>query len=908
MITTTTRPILGMKQINKNTLQVVNSSGTTMQCNSNQFIFFSLTTLIEGFSSYPEVKLRFKSTTSDDGTIGLYKADANYLVSLTSYSIKMLTIDGSTWFEADITDAFVNDNKEAVYFAICLESGVSATVYNESSGTSNAPQLIVNKIEKTKNVKYQKHLSGSSSDSDLYNVNLRTGELTYSINLMNIESNHLPLNLMLNYDERNLTNSTVNGNISTKFPIGWRLNYQQFIYVSGNNYIYVEGNNIKHTFVLANNLDSSSTNKVYFDQDGTYLTLKINSESNFEIRTADENQILTFNSSGYLINIKQLVSNDYEYNVNLYYNSNNQLTSIEKSNGDKFTISYEPANKKIIIDSVGDKRAILLYDSDNLLTNVQLPNGSTTEFTYTKNDSSLLSRAVVPIIPSLPELPEILENRLATIVTNNKKIKFLYLYNIESIKEINELYFDEENEYPEVHYSLTYSKHQTTVKMTPNSTGISNLGRLTNVFTFNEEGELIREHELEGTTEKTSKIYKREKGLNYEYSDAGIYLSEDVTYLVCSNETIDKTIDLTPDLEGQELFKREYQIFINYKVNQIGCENNSNTYNATIKLYLDDKLEKTINIDTNTKFSNQVMIPLTTKKNEVKLKFKNTNPNVSITFTKFKLFTNTISDKKIKIQKTEEQDDSLEVTEYSELKLTYGDSEVELSGIQCSINDLIINKDNYFKAINNNLTKYNIWYNEGKNFLSNVNNVKYVRNIGGVVVPIYEKTPIGDLRIVQFSEDVCNKYYEYDKNDLVGSKQIIKTTESKIFANSTETRKTRVDYFGNILSEVDENESEKQYTYNSEKNISKIEIINGENKTATNFSYQKDRMYKKTQYYNGELIGELISMNMDGEVINEYNIDDLSINKKYEYSLNKISNIKFSPFDDYLYFNFNYEN
>ena len=210
MKTTTTSTSLTMKTVSKSTLKVTNSTAEKMTCSSSQFIVISFKPYLTAFTSYPSVKLRFVQTGANNYNFNLYKCDSNYFVSSLSYPTYTYEENGLYYREVDITKEYINHPSETIYFALCANAGVSLTIYTDNTTNENyKPQLVIEEVINSRPVKYQTELNGSSFDRDLYKVNPRTGELKYSINLMNIESNHLPLNLMLNYDERNITNSTV---------------------------------------------------------------------------------------------------------------------------------------------------------------------------------------------------------------------------------------------------------------------------------------------------------------------------------------------------------------------------------------------------------------------------------------------------------------------------------------------------------------------------------------------------------------------------------------------------------------------------------------------------------------------------------------------------------------------------
>ena len=191
--TTTTTPSLSMKTVNKSTLQVTNSTAAQMTCSSTQFITLSLTPSLANFTSYSSVKLKFAQNGGNNGHFRLYECNSSYIISSKSYPTYTYTENGINYREVDITSAYINSKNEKIYFALCAESSTSLTVYTNNASTTYLPKLTIEKVNDTGIVKYQTSINGCSSSKDLYSVNPRIGELKYSINLLNIESNLQPI-------------------------------------------------------------------------------------------------------------------------------------------------------------------------------------------------------------------------------------------------------------------------------------------------------------------------------------------------------------------------------------------------------------------------------------------------------------------------------------------------------------------------------------------------------------------------------------------------------------------------------------------------------------------------------------------------------------------------------------------
>ncbi len=924
--TTTTTPSLSMKTVNKSTLQVTNSTAAQMTCSSTQFITLSLTPSLANFTSYSSVKLKFAQIGVNNGHFRLYECNSSYIISSKSYPTCTYTENGINYREVDITSAYINSKNEKIYFALCAESSTSLTVYTNNASTTYLPKLTIEKVNDTGIVKYQTAINGYSSSKDLYSVNPRIGELKYSINLLNIESNHLPLNLCLNYDERNINNSIVNGSINTNFPIGWRLNYQQYIYPSGNNYIYVDSNNVKHTFILANNLTASSSNKIYFDQDGTYLTLRIDSNLNYVIKSGNEVEELIFNSSGYLTKISQKVSETKSYFINLNY-TNNKLTSIEKENGDKITITYDTTNSKITIKGRTNKKAILTYNSSNLLSSILLPTGEITSFAYTGDNSTFSSRAIVnPVLPPLPSTPVELSNLLLNITTNNKRIDFTYITGFKTIKDVDEVFFDESSDYPETHYGLSYTKLQTRITMTPGSK-YNNNGTIITQLTFNEEGELVREHEIDDVVEKNSITYKRNQGLNHTYSDSAasiLYYDDRIISLSSlKTETVSPILNVNYNNTTLENDDENYEVVINYYVDRIQSENKNNSYETKISVYEGKKNNSTAYdnqvIDIDKPFSQQVVIPVKTKAIKLELEFSTTNPYVIVNFTSIKIIKKASTKTRLLSNEINNQDfninniDNYNLSDIS-LKYRYNGSNYSNSNTSFEYLDFVINGDNKARYMNSSQTSYNVWANGGKSFYANVTNVFYVKS--------EEETDILQANILISNETDLYAMIEkisYElNNDVLYNKVISKHIYYKKDKKHKMTSSVIYDLFGNELSKKDDNEFTVTNTIDSNGNITKVTCKNNHqhydnsdpnNKINHYYVYDKDRVNKVYSKLNNEDIGLQYKYNNDGELLIEQEIKSPCIvRNEFEYLNDNISRITFYPGSVYKSNKFEYNN
>ena len=112
----------------------------------------------------------------------------------------------------------------------------------------------------------QTYVDGSIADAGSYRVNVRTGKIDFTVTIFSANGNRLPMKLALTY------NKSIR-NVTKYLRDGWKFNYEQYVYASGNDLIYLDGKSREHTFKRL-----TATGAEYYDTEHTGLILTVTSD------------------------------------------------------------------------------------------------------------------------------------------------------------------------------------------------------------------------------------------------------------------------------------------------------------------------------------------------------------------------------------------------------------------------------------------------------------------------------------------------------------------------------------------------------------------------------------------------------------------------------------------------------
>lgn len=112
----------------------------------------------------------------------------------------------------------------------------------------------------------QTYVDGSIADAGSYRVNVRTGKIDFTVTVFSANGNRLPMKLAFTY------NKSIR-NVTKYLRDGWKFNYEQYVYASGNDLIYLDGKSREHTFKRL-----TATGAEYYDTEHTGLILTVTSD------------------------------------------------------------------------------------------------------------------------------------------------------------------------------------------------------------------------------------------------------------------------------------------------------------------------------------------------------------------------------------------------------------------------------------------------------------------------------------------------------------------------------------------------------------------------------------------------------------------------------------------------------
>ena len=878
MKTSTTNPSLGMKTINKNTLAVNSTSGTTMITNSNQYIYFTISHSMESFKSYERIKLRFRQTNSSEANVNVYVTNPSYILSSTSFKTKVVKVGLAYYREVDLTNYLLGKDQESISFGLVSDSAVSFYTTEAQSGFK--PELVVEYIEDNPFIKRQKCLEGATSSKDQYSVNVRNGEMRYGINLLNIVNRYLPFNLSLNFNTKKLTSNSITSSIKTNMPLGWRLNFQQYIYANTNGYVYVDGMGNEHQFVLS----ETGMANLYFDTSGSYLILRVDSTSPERyIITVDNFEQMYFDANGYLVKITKQVSNTKTYSFLLGYSTDNKLTSIT-NDGDIVTITYNTSTI-VITHSSTSEIITLTFDSNNLLTKVKGIDDIETSFEYVNQGA--LTRAI-----------QLLGNQVISgIQTLNKRVEFDYYTQAKRVKGIKEYSLNSGTKVIDNSYEIEYLGGSSKISSHPYSEYVKNAGSLFFLYTFNENGELQEVDEIKNDEAIFSQIIIGERDREKVFKNSGVPIAY-------KNTTFNLTSDgvITNFVNSQ--YNKDTFIVINYQANvsYLTIEN------PKISIQIIDSNDEVLGekeLNYLKKGDQRLVIPF---KQEIgsgnsvddddltlRLKIIYNEITADITINNIEVFAGTCGERSV-YTNVNTGNESINVdsqTYYKwdkvNLTYTYNETTTTLNNVVLTYNDLVKNKDSLIHSANNQESQVIVFYNDGKNMLCGVTDVKYNTTRQIDLIALYGTSDEHNVNYQMINYVGASSGYDI---------QNINHFYSKKYKNSNRKKITKSDKYRKVISESDEHGILKTYTYDTNGNLIEQSISNtnsaytDENKSLVmNYEYTNGLVTKEKQYLGSNTIGNRYTYDLLGRVTSVGDINNTTlglVSNTYNPNLSKV--------------------
>ena len=374
--------------INRNTLQPISHSGNYAEVNNSQFIFLKVHPQLTSFDKRAKkVLLTFRQYTNFSYQVYLSESNTAHLISSNQIPLRKYTSNNTICYEADITDFVASHPTREIYFAITTSSNMSFYVNGANNPSASIVSYSVSTGSYSKD--YFSRIKSFSMRNYQTNIDLFSLTASHLFSLFSYEDELLSFNLLLvnNFAQRNT--SSITNSISTGFPKGFKLNKQQYIYLSGTrSYTYIDENFFLHVFIPCLNDNGSFTH--FVDSNGSYLVLEVLSNQ-YKIYSLD-GSIKTFSLSGYLIS--ETVKNGDNVSTIAYAYTNNLLTGVSINNQSFASISY--SSSSITITFLNSNNSVTLnFNSDNYLTSLVDQDNVSYLLNYDSDNDGLIDEVAV---------------------------------------------------------------------------------------------------------------------------------------------------------------------------------------------------------------------------------------------------------------------------------------------------------------------------------------------------------------------------------------------------------------------------------------------------------------------------------------------------------------------------------
>ena len=858
-----------MQEISKATGTVLNTTNTSMTTSSSKRIGFSISKILTDFNSYISYKLRFRQVNSNNEVVTVKKANSSYIVSEVSYPTIVVLENGITYREVDLTNAINESGGGTTYYVLECESTDGLQLYTNNATAEYKPKLEEKYIEDGDFIKDQVCVSGSSKSTDQYEVNVRNGKLNYSMFLFENNQIHQGTNLALNYCPHNVISSLVNG-----FPIGWKLNYYQFITAVTDGYLYYDDMYKKHKFVLAENLTSTSENKIYYEEEGNYLTMQVNEDSTTQryIITNLKHDSLTFNSSGLLVKISEKVDDNITYNTLLEYDSSHRLIKITDGGGKITTLSY--SSTTVVITKPDGKYVFLrINSSTNCLTQVE-DNVCTTTFTYQVGEGLVKPNGSVINVPY----------KLNCISSFGKKVTFEYTStNGKKIYKVTESSKNEDDTYKtDFLYKIDFYGNKSKLTYNPNSI-YQNNGSLYHMYHFNEQGEVYKEEELSSANEvifiKETKKTQFSKCTMKSGHEGTPYLAE--AQVIAFSEEF-SIIDAQLTTENNNLYKAKYYFIIDYFLTKLQSLSTLSTDQIIVEIYDNDGMIARKILSYKDLDSKKCFVDFETKYNVVGVYITNEVSNTALTIKKLDLYKGAMDNSQLlsNIENGSSQINIDNVNYYNaeEIKIGY-----KVNGVDTllddedyiTLQDIQVNKEISFYADIEYASLVNLWCNNGQKMYGLVSNPFLQVNNTNKNIKFFE--------YLVYSGNSDAYQYTSSKFDYSNFRKVlINKSFSKKYSNSLVYQKSEYDQYGKLLQSIDEKGTKQIYTYQNGEVVNvTVSYENNDTtelKIVNNYTYNNNRLESEFSSCGTNTIGNKYQyIDSSGQLEKVYDINDTQI-------------------------------
>ena len=421
----------------RNTLQLISHSGNYAEVNNSQFIFLKVHPQLTSFDKRAKkVLLTFRQYTSFSYQVYLSESNTAHLISSNQIPLRKYTSNNTICYEADITDLVASHPTREIYFALTTSSNMSFYVNGVNKPSASIVSYSVSTGSYSKD--YFSRIKSFSMRNYQTNIDLFSLTASHLFSLFSYEDELLFFNLSLvnNFAQRNT--SSITNSISTGFPKGFKLNIQQYIYLSGTrSYTYIDENFFSHVFIPCLNDNGAFTH--FVDSNGSYLVLEV--LSNQYIIHSLDGSIKTFSLSGYLIS--ETVKSGDNVSTIAYTYTNNLLTGVSINNQSFASISY--SSSSITITFLNSNNSVTLnFNSGNCLTSLVDQDNVSYLLNYDSDNDGLIDEVVVQNIKKICLLynEQLMVDNLSIHTFNNNSFSWNISYYFEQ-STLSTTFYDE---------------------------------------------------------------------------------------------------------------------------------------------------------------------------------------------------------------------------------------------------------------------------------------------------------------------------------------------------------------------------------------------------------------------------------------------------------------------------------
>ena len=680
------------------------------ECSSQSYIFCKVdVTAGAKFKTISKALLKIKKLGGDDtGEFDVCPASETHFQMIAQHTnyLKTVTKNGTTYAVIDITE-YVKEGKSKV-FCLAIKSEDGSILILENTGTIEVS--FVEDDDLIPSGKLEKQVGSRGG----YSINARNGKLQYSQQIFASKGGLMPFGLSLTYNATNCDSSSPNG-VANGMK-GWTFNYQQSLKQWLYDMLYVDASNVVHTFKHPTN---NST--VWYDATGKNGMVLVANDTGYTMSDG-KTATLKFDTSKRLVSVEQKLSSSKTVETTIAYQDGN-IVDVTDGLGDVYNFTWTDTLIQV-------KKETTIDDSTTeiLLAEVSLANervmqvkyclsGDTVDFAYDSNGQ------LISVLDSASHQKAVFEYNTVGGISAVKN----YIHNVDDEGQITDMATDSNH--------FDYSLLQTRIASCRNSDAAVK-AYCTMAYLFAEDGELLTTAEVKPGIFKPLR-YRTKK--DFEKSSGTVPDKFLAQALFGGAEAIETTVETDEEEESDPLeIDTSNQVFNTYiftataLVSTSDNVSNDGSQKLTVQIWEGTQLRGSAEFDPSKRETETVCGNITLSKSTHTLtaRLVATNLKAKVNFGHVKLYST-----KNGIQKycVDVNTGATPITENdgSTTKSWYEQESPTLRYGTTSIENVVFTAKDYALTLISRLqnpTVFNVWYNDGKNMLYQVDDAKLCHN------------------------------------------------------------------------------------------------------------------------------------------------------------------------------------